>query len=307
MVSERTFVAVRAIRLAVKVDVCTHAGLQHGVPALMHLFDEFDIRASFFVSCGPDHSGRAIRRLLRPGFLRKMRRTNAVSMYGWRTILYGTLLPGPQIARAFPGTLRALASAGHEVAIHGYDHVYWQDRLPRLSVAAVRAEIERGRAAFRDVLGVEPRAFGAQGWQCTPASFEAEDGAGFVYHSDTRGLAPFLPEMGGQRFRTLDIPTTTPTLDETYNRVGTTARELTAFYRQRLHPGLNVHTVHAEMEGMPHLPILRDFLDAVRNEAQFTRLIDVAEQLGSAAVGRVVMGPIAGRAGTVAWQEGTRE
>ena len=113
--------------------------------------------------------------------------------------------------------------------------------------------------------------------------------------------------MGGQRFRTLEIPTTTPTLDETYNRVGTTARELTAFYRKRLHPGLNVHTVHAEMEGIRHLPILRDFLDAVRNEAQFTRLIDVAEQLGSAEVGRVVIGPIAGRAGTVAWQEGTRE
>ena len=152
-----------AIHLAVKVDVCTHAGLKRGVPALMHLFDEFNIRASFFVSCGPDHSGRAIRRLLRPGFLTKMRRTNAVSMYGWRTILYGTLLPGPQIARAFPGTLRALVSAGHEVGMHGYDHVYWQDRLPGLSAAAVRAEIERGRAAFRDVLGVEPRAFGAPG------------------------------------------------------------------------------------------------------------------------------------------------
>jgi undecaprenyl phosphate-alpha-L-ara4FN deformylase len=298
---------VSAIQLAVKVDVCTHAGLRHGVPALMRLFDEFNIRASIFVACGPDHSGRAIRRLLRPGFLAKMRRTNAVSTYGWRTILYGTLLPGPQIARAFPGILRALVSAGHEVAMHGYDHVYWQDRLSGLSAAAVRAEIERGRAAFREVLGIEPRAFGAPGWQCTLASFEAEDDANFAYHSDTRGFAAFIPEMGGRRFHTLEIPTTTPTLDETYNRVGTTARELTAFYHKRLHPGLNVHTVHAEMEGIQHLPILRDFLDAVRNEAQFTRLIDVAEQLGSAEVGRVVIGPIAGRAGTVAWQEGARE
>ena len=84
MVSQHLSAAVSAIQLAVKVDVCTYAGLQHGVPALMRLFDEFQLRASFFVSCGPDHSGRAIRRLLRPGFLRKMRRTNAVSMYGWR-------------------------------------------------------------------------------------------------------------------------------------------------------------------------------------------------------------------------------
>lgn len=292
-----------AIQLAVKVDVCTYAGLRHGVPALMRLFDEFQLRASFFVACGPDHSGRAIRRLLRPGFLRKMRRTNAVGMYGWRTVLYGTLLPGPQIARSFPDTLRSLIRNGHEVGMHGYDHVYWQDRLPGLSATAVRAEIERGRAAFCDAAGEAPRAFGAPGWQCTPASFACEDAAQFAYHSDTRGFSPFIPEMDGQRFRTLEIPTTTPTLDETYGEYGTGARELTAFYRRQLHPGVNVHTVHAEMEGMPHLPLLRDLLESVRREVDCRRLIDIAQDAHSAPAARVVIGPIAGRAGTVAWQE----
>lgn len=294
------------IQLALKVDVCTYAGLQHGVPALMRLFDEYQLRASFFVSCGPDHSGRAIRRLLRPGFLRKMRRTNAVSMYGWRTVLYGTLLPGPQIARSFPDTLRALVHHGHEVGMHGYDHVYWQDRLPALTGDALRAEIERGRAAFREAVGQEPRAFGAPGWQCSPASFASEDAAQFTYHSDTRGFSPFIPEMDGQRFRTLEIPTTTPTLDETYGEFGTTARELTAFYRQQLHPGLNVHTVHAEMEGMPHLPLLRHLIESLRREVRWTRLIDVAHAVGTATAARVVIAPIAGRAGTVAWQERAR-
>ncbi len=297
---------VNQIHLGLKVDVCTHAGLKHGVPALMRLFDEFQLRASFFITAGPDHSGRAIRRLLRPGFLAKMRRTSAVRMYGWRTVLYGTLLPGPQTARAFPSILRALVDSGHEVGMHGYDHVYWQDRLPRLSVPAVQAEIDRGRAAFGEVLGTPPRAFGAPGWQCTPASLAAEDNAGFVYHSDTRGFTPFFPEMDGQRFRTLEIPTTLPTLDEAYGRVGTTAGELTAFYRKQLHPGLNVHTAHAEMEGMPHLPLLRDFLDAIRGEVRITRLTEVAEEHQAAAVSRVLVAPVAGRAGTVAWQEEPR-
>src|SRR5690242_957538 len=118
----------------------------------MRLFDELNVRASFFVSGGPDHSGRAIRRIFRRGFFEKMRRTSAVGTYGWRTVLYGTLLPGPQIARAFPDTLRALVRAGHEVAMHGYDHVYWQDHLPRLSAAAINAEIERARGVFGDIL-----------------------------------------------------------------------------------------------------------------------------------------------------------
>ena len=289
--------------LAVKVDVCTHAGMRDGVPALMRLFDELGIRASFFVSLGPDHSGRAIRRIFRPGFLDKMRRTNAVGTYGWRTVLYGTLLPGPQIARSFPQTMRALVRDGHEVGMHGYDHVYWQDQLPKLSSADVRAELDRARATFTEILGTPPKAFGAPGWQCTPASFACEDEAGLAYHTDTRGVAPFVPEMDGRRFRTMDIPTTLPTLDEVYGREGTTPAELTTFYLRQLRPGLNVYTAHAEMEGIRQLPHLRDFLGALQGHVTFLRLIDVAERLDTAPVARVVPGPIAGRAGTVAWQE----
>jgi undecaprenyl phosphate-alpha-L-ara4FN deformylase len=299
--------SVASVVLAVKVDVCTYAALKDGVPVLLRLFDELGIRASFFVTFGPDHSGRAIRRLLRPGFLTKMLRTNAVGTYGWRTLLYGTLLPGPQTARSFPDTLRALVSAGHEVGMHGYDHVYWHDRLTRLSAADVRAEIERARAAFTEILGTAPHAFGAPGWQCTPASLAGEDDADLLYHSDTRGASPFRPEMDGQRFRTIDIPTTLPTLDETYGRVGTDAAALTAFYQQQLRSGLNVYTAHAEMEGLRHVPWFRDFLTAVRDRVTFTRLTDVARQLDAVPVARVVAGPIAGRAGTVAWQESARE
>jgi len=289
--------------LAVKVDVCTHAGMRDGVPALMRLFDDLGIRASFFVCLGPDHSGRAIRRIFRPGFLGKMLRTNAVGTYGWRTLLYGTLLPGPQIARSFPETVRALVRDGHEVGMHGYDHVYWQDQLPTLTAAAVGAELARARATFTEIIGTPPHAFGAPGWQCTPVSFACEDAAGLAYHSDTRGTAPFIPEMDGRRFRTLDIPTTLPTLDEAYGREGTSAAELTSFYMRQLQPGLNVYTAHAEMEGVRQLPLLRDFLSALRGQATHLRLIDVAARLGTVPVARVVPGPIAGRAGTVAWQE----
>jgi undecaprenyl phosphate-alpha-L-ara4FN deformylase len=293
---------VSQIQLGLKVDVCTHAGLQHGVPALMRLFDELNVRASFFVAGGPDHSGRAIRRVFRRGFLTKMLRTNAVGTYGWRTVLYGTLLPGPQIARSFPETLRSLLRTGHEIGMHGYDHVYWHDTLPTLSAAAVAAEIARAQTAFGEILGRAPRAFGAPGWQCTAASFASEDALALAYHSDTRGVSPFRPEMDGQRFRTIDVPTTLLTLDETYGRVGTTARQLTAYYRQQLHPGLNVYTAHAEMEGRQQLPLLRDWLEAVRGEVEVLRLIDVVERLDNVPAAPVVVGPISGRHGTVAWQ-----
>ena len=134
-----------ASQLAVKVDVDTYFGLRDGVPALSQALQQRALPASFFIACGPDHTGRAMRRLLKPGFLAKTMRTNVPGMYGWRTLLYGTLLPGPQIARSFPDSLQALAAAGHEVGVHGYDHVYWHDRLASLSPAAVAAELHRGR------------------------------------------------------------------------------------------------------------------------------------------------------------------
>src|SRR4030095_14637989 len=102
-------VSASASQVAIKVDVDTYVGLRDGVPALARVLERRGLRASFFIACGPDHTGRALRRLVKPGFLAKTLRTNVPGTYGWRTLLYGTLLPGPQIARSFPQHLRALA------------------------------------------------------------------------------------------------------------------------------------------------------------------------------------------------------
>ena len=291
-------------QLALKIDVDTYIGMRDGVPALAHALERRGLRATVFVACGPDHSGRAIRRVLKPGFLAKMRRTNAPAMYGWRTLFYGTLLPGPQIARSFPQHLRSLLDAGHEVGVHGYDHVYWHDRLAVLSRDAVAAELQRGLDVFRDLTGLSARAFAAPGWQCSAHSLAAIDAAALRYHSCTRGTAPYRPVAGGRTFRTPELPTTWPTLDETYGVAGTDAAALTAFYVRQIRPGLNVHTLHAEVEGLQHLPLFEALLDALRGQVTILRLIDCAEQLDAATLPacRILDAPIAGRAGTVSTQ-----
>ncbi|MBI2114810.1 MAG: polysaccharide deacetylase family protein [candidate division NC10 bacterium] len=126
--------------LGLKVDVCTYDGLRVGVPNLLRLFDRHGVRASFFVAVGPDTTGRAIVRALRPGFLAKMRRTSALRTYGLRTILSGTLLPSRHMGRRLAPLLRQVVAAGHELAIHGYDHRRWQDRVHGMEDRAVREE-----------------------------------------------------------------------------------------------------------------------------------------------------------------------
>src|SRR4029077_7380075 len=97
---------------------------------------------------GPDNSGRALLHVFRRGFLTKMIRTRAPQLYGVKTLLYGTLLPAPPVGEAFPQSLRAVEGAGHELGIHGWDHVGWQDRLSKLADARVRGLLRRGGGAL---------------------------------------------------------------------------------------------------------------------------------------------------------------
>jgi len=128
-------------RVALKVDCDTLEGTREGIPRLLEMFAARGIRATFFFTLGPDRSGVAVRRVFtRKGFLRKMIRSRAPALYGWRTMLYGTLLPAPMIGRRGEVAIRAAGAAGHETGVHGWDHVGWHDRLDRMSAAEVAGE-----------------------------------------------------------------------------------------------------------------------------------------------------------------------
>lgn len=293
-----------------KIDVCTYDGLRVGVPNLLRLLDKHRARASFFVALGPDTSGRAILSAFRPGFLAKMRRTSAVRTYGLRTILSGTLLPPRPMAR-LASTLRAVVAAGHELAIHGYDHRRWQDRLHRMDEGTVREEIRRAVTIYREVTGLNPRGFGAPGWQVSAASLHVLDEMRFAYASDTRGSGPFFPRLAGQQFRTLQLPTTFPTLDEVLglddvDGGGFVARIRSA-WRGR---AWSVLTMHAEMEGRGFGEVADRLLSALREDAltclPLEVLADRIRQGGedNVTVADVLARPLPGRAGTVAMPAG---
>lgn len=295
--------------IALKVDVDTHDGAKHGIPRLAALFDELGIRASFFVTMGPDHSGRAILRVFtRRGFLSKMLRTRAAATYGWRTVLSGTLLPARPVGHAFPGLLRALRDAGHDVGPHGWDHVRWHDRLRRMDAAAARREFARGFDALSAILGAPPEGAAAPGWQCTPHSLAAQDALGIRWHSDTRGAFPFVPCADGREYAGLEIPTTLPTLDEVLGTPEVERGGPVAFFANLVRPErLNVFTLHTETEGAQYLGFLRELLLRWRGQgARFVRLSDVA--LGLAAQrealprAEISWGELPGRAGAVACQ-----
>lgn len=297
------------MQVALKVDVDTYRGTREGVPALVDALDARNITGSFYFSLGPDHTGWALRRVFRPGFLQKVQRTSVVSHYGLRTLLYGTLLPGPHIARRLSDVLRRTRDRGHETGIHCYDHVYWQDNVANRDPAWTRRQFMRAVDAYRSAFGASPRSHCAAGWQLNPELFALEDAFGFDYASDTRGTHPFRPVMGAVAAGCPQLPTTLPTLDELVGVDGLTVDgavdhllDLTATPNAA---GLHVYTLHAELEGQRFLPAFLRLLDTWR-----ARGLEVGS-MGRAAADldvrrlprhEVVQGEIEGRSGNLGLQ-----
>lgn len=285
--------------VALRVDVDTRRGLREGVPRLLELFRRLDVVASFFVTMGPDRSGLAIRRAWRPSFLLKMLRTNPFRLYGLRTLLSGTLLPAQPVGAGAPDLLREIAREGHEVAPHGWDHVTWQDRVDRLPLTALRADLAAAARAFESVFGAGPAASAAPGWRTTRAALTVQEELGLRYASDVRGAIAFLPRGPGGALKTVQIPTTMPTMDELLGRVPDVEAALTASLGDRL----NVFTLHAEVEGGPLLDRFGAWLTSIRRAGRpVIRVGEAADTILTAPVPELEVGRghIAGRSGWVA-------
>ncbi|HEX9304442.1 MAG TPA: polysaccharide deacetylase family protein [Thermoanaerobaculia bacterium] len=295
------------MKLALKVDVDTSRGTREGVRRLREVLKRHGAGATFLFSLGRDHTGRAIRRVFRPGFVRKVSRTSAVEHYGIRTLLYGTLLPGPDIGRSCADILRGVRDAGFEVGVHGYDHVLWQDNVTTRDRDWTREQMSRAVERFHEIFGVPARTHGAAGWQMNAHAYELEEEFGFTHASDVRGTRPFLPVFEGRAGRVPQLPTTLPTLDElvgsndrTPDNVHEAVLSLTASSSRD-----HVYTLHAELEGMKWLPTFERLLSGWRRQGY--ELVSIEALFRSLPPGGlpkhdVVMGEVPGRSGTLAVQ-----
>ena len=227
--------------LGLKIDVDTYWGMKNGVPSLLQTLKEFNLKGTFFLSIGPDNSGRAALQLIRnPLFFKKMMRTNAAALYGWRTAVYGTLLPAHMIALSFPQIVKEIIAEGHEVQFHAWDHRRWQDELFRKSENWIRDWFAKGIAGFEKLTENKPTAFGAPSWLIDDRVMEIIKEYKFDYVSCTRAKAPFIHKA----INILEIPSDLPCFEEIDTPKGV------SIIMDLIKNGvIHVLPVHAEVEG----------------------------------------------------------
>jgi peptidoglycan/xylan/chitin deacetylase (PgdA/CDA1 family) len=258
--------------ISLRVDVDTLEGSLKGIPALLRMLDRQQMQASFYFCFGPDNSGRAIRRIFRKGFLAKMRRTGAGRLYGLKTMLYGVLLPAPIIWKRAAEQMRLAREAGHEVAIHGWDHVQYHDLLDRKSREWLADWFLQAHMAFVEVFGAPAKGAVSPAWRCNDTTLELQEAYDLDYAGDCRGFEAFYPVLRGQTLATLQVPTTLPTLDELLGLDGRTPGQVNQQVLDLIREdALNVYALHTEVEGGALADTFAAFLQGLRDREVRTR------------------------------------
>lgn len=293
-------------KLAIKIDIDTYRGTRDGTVKLAEILAANKAPALFLFSLGPDNTGKALRRIFTRGFIKKCLRSNVAGNYGLKTLMYGTVLPAPIIYRKCAPQMRKIRDMGFECGIHSWNHFRWQDYLFDMSKAEIDEEFNKARRAFFDVFGFEANSSGTAGWQCSPLSLEVQDQCNLKFSSDTRNGAPFIPQMGGKIFNTIQIPSTMLTLDEMLGRY-----TLDEIFERNLSEvkadGMHIMTIHSELEGMAYAQYFEKFLVKAKEcGVEFFSLNDYADELlkdkSALPIKEIKMLPYEGRSAMLAQQ-----
>lgn len=289
--------------VAIKIDVDTEIGTRIGVPKLLATLKKEKIPATFYLSLGPDNTGRAIKRIFRKGFFQKCSRTNVISLYGIRTLLNGVLLPGPHIGKKHEKLLQTIKEQGFDIGIHAYDHQKWQDGVVWMPQEKLLLEFKKALDEFQRIFGEVAITAASPGWQANEKTLAIYDQANLAYASDCRGTAPFFPKIGERIYKTLQIPTTLPTLDELLGRAEFPLEKLIDHYLSLLKINTpNVLTIHPEIEGMKYHDWFCTFLSVLKKQnVQFVNLSEIAKSK-EFPVCELMQKEIEGRSGKLAWQ-----
>ena len=169
-----------------RFDADTHACVSRGIPRLAELGDHLGVRFTFFVNMGRAFDPgitllKGLRRVFNGG---RRGSISAAQKLGWRAALQAAVL-NPQAGRSDPAALRAAATSGHEIGLHGgRNHARWERSAHTWSEARLRREIEIGLRWLEECQVPAPLSFASPAWNSPAALRRVLSAEGFRFLAD---------------------------------------------------------------------------------------------------------------------------
>lgn len=226
------------MRIAFRICVDTLRGAKQGLPVLLKMLAEHQVKASFALSLGPERQSGGL----------------AIS-------LAHKFSPARhQIANNAKNSLLAIQQAGHEIGMAAFDPSAWIAEAGLQNDSWTEQQFEKALAAFNSLFSQPPVFHAASNWQGNPALLSLEERYAMKYASDVRGKTIFFPKLQDVTSSCPQVPTTLPSIDEVLNRPGVTQDNVHEYIfaeSQRIYPHGEVFSINAESE---HLTIFEKLI-----------------------------------------------
>lgn len=263
------------MRISLKVDVEDSSGFREGLPAILNLLEQYQIKATFFFSTGYDNTGLRIRNLFQPRAL--------TSQLPLLQKTYGLLLPPASLSKKFRPLMQECATAGHDVGIKGFDSVTWQSQAIDAREDWIRSQLQWAIENFEAVFGKKPAFNSVPGNVVNVFQLKLLDEYSFDAAFDTRGKVPYYPEYQNYQGNTLQIPVTLPSIEELLLQPEVTidnVHEYLFVESQKQLPYGHVYEARAAYEGRQWLPVLEKMIVMWRsNQWEFMTASELLEQI----------------------------
>ncbi len=176
------------MRITISIMVDSLAGAGDALHQLLELLSSYELKATFFISCGPDRNAPLLSRLR-----------------------------GADHISSFADNLHAIPEQGHEIGLAPWDPVSWRLKAAVAHHQWISEQWMRALDSWQDLFSEEPVSHAATDFQVHPELFRQEQHSGMKYASDTCGKTPFHPLMINQHSSCMQLPVTLPGIRELLN------------------------------------------------------------------------------------------
>ncbi len=256
---------------ALRVDLESYKGIKYGLPNILDLLAEFDLKASFYLVMGGESN---LIELLR--YREKIKGERKIKVYTLKEKLRIALFPCDFVTKNL-NIIRRILREGHELGIHGWKHRAWTRALDKINI---EEHIKKAKQKYIKLFSQIPISFAAPGFRTNMEVIKLLDKYGFKVISDLPGEKPF--KIKGTNI--INVPVNIcgndnmPIIESLTQKRYNDDKIVTHLVHKIKKTKYSVMYIHGLFEGMNKIELLRNlFLKLKKNNINIRRIVDIAK------------------------------